>query len=353
MAVHARFFVAPHPVLSRFFRNSTVARAVITTVLVMSCVITAAAPALAADNETVVRDAVLWLIEQQGEDGSFPGYTGEPDPGTTADAIVALAAGDLAGVNVSEAFEAASAWLVANGGEAAVADPSQAARMTFAALAVGADPRDINGFSLIDAILQAPEAETPVLPGAIGDNLYSHALSVIALAAAGEPIDPAWIEVMRTTQAETGAWAYDGSTAPEILDSNTTALVLQAFIAAGLADDPAVAKGFASLEGFHGDDGYISMLGMEADANSTAVVLQALLAGGDAIDPAVVDDTMADLMTMNNPSGAFHYGNGDESDNVFATTQAIPAVAGFAMHELAGCLGEAEAAAVSECEAAA
>ena len=290
-------------------------------------------PASAAEDVDAIRAATTWLMAQQSADGSFPGFSGEPDPGMTADAIVAMAAAQGFDVDVEDALRRAAVWLVANGADAATADPSQAARMTLAALAIGADPRDINGFDLIDAILNAPGVEAPVLPGAIGDNLYSHALSIIALARAGEPIDPQWIEVFRTTQAESGAWAFDGSTAPESLDSNTTALVLQAFIVAGFRDDPALVEGFAALEEFHTENGYISYLGMDADSNSTAVVLQALIANGEAADSSAMNDTLLDLAAMLNPSGALSYGNGDDSDNLFSTVQAIPVVVEYA-HQL-------------------
>ena len=70
---------------------------------------------------------------------------------------------------------------------------------------------------------------------------------LIALTAAGEAIPDAALEPVRTAQGEDGGWAFDGSTAPGAADSNTTALVIQALVAAGHGDDPMVDRALAFL----------------------------------------------------------------------------------------------------------
>ena len=65
------------------------------------------------------------------------------------------------------------------------------------------------------------------------------------------------------------------------------------------------------------------------DANSTAIVVQAILAVGP--DPASADwnTAAAALAGFQNPSGAFRYTDDQPEDNLVATVQAIPAIAGL------------------------
>src|SRR5690606_25379196 len=58
-----------------------------------------------------VEGAVAWLIDQQQEDGSWLGFSGEPDAGTTIDAVLALAAADEAGIDVGDSIDLALGWL--------------------------------------------------------------------------------------------------------------------------------------------------------------------------------------------------------------------------------------------------
>ena len=72
-------------------------------------------------------------------------------------------------------------------------------------------------------------------------------LPLIALTAAGEEIPDAALEPLRAAQGNDGGWAFDGSTTAGAADSNTTALVIQALVAAGHGDDPMVDRGLAFL----------------------------------------------------------------------------------------------------------
>jgi hypothetical protein len=80
-----------------------------------------------------------------------------PDYGTTADAVVALAAGGQ-----RTAAASAYAWLAANAGTWAHANPAALSQLILAAHATGADPRDAGGANLVQQLTHlgpAPAAQ--------------------------------------------------------------------------------------------------------------------------------------------------------------------------------------------------
>jgi hypothetical protein len=64
------------------------------------------------------------------------------------------------------------------------------------------------------------------------------------------------------------------------------------------------------------------------DANSTGTVVQALIAAGEDPSSAKWRDSLTVLAGFQNESGAFRYMDDVPEDNLFATVQAIPALAG-------------------------
>jgi hypothetical protein len=101
--------------------------------------------------------------------------------------------------------------------------------------------------------------------------------------------------------------------------------VIQALVASGNGESELVSSGMAFLESTWTDAGaaYSAAEGTPADANSTALVIQAYAATGED-----VGDRLETLLTFQNPDGSFHYMAEDPSPNLFATLQAIPALAG-------------------------
>lgn len=304
-----------------------------------------ATPAALSENSAMspVEAASEWLRGQQDASGGFLGLSGEPDPGTTTDAVLALYAARQRDPAASASLEAATAYLEReeNGAAYARTGPGQAAKLALAAVTGGRDPRDFAGLDLV-AAMTAPLA-TPVpdgIAGIYGDDLYDHALVLIALTAAGEEIPDAAFEPLRVAQGEDGGWAFDGSTAPGAADSNTTALVIQALVAAGYGDDPMVDRGLAFLSTLLEPDGgyaYGPADPLIADANSTALVLQALIAAGE--DPASPEwgNAPLALARFQTPSGGLRYMAADEEPNLLATVQAIPAMAGLSLPVVQAC----------------
>jgi hypothetical protein len=290
-----------------------------------------------------VEAASTWLREQQDTSGGFSGLSDEPDPGTTTDAVIALYAAQQSDPAATASLDAALAYLEReeNGAVYAETGPGQAAKLALAAVIGGRDSRHFAGLDLV-AAMTAPLG-TPVPDGIgviYGDDLYDHALVLIALTAAGEAIPDAPLEPLRAAQGTDGGWAFDGSTAPGAADSNTTALVIQALVAAGYGDDPMVERGLAFLSTLLVPDGgfaYGPADPLVADANSTALVLQALIAAGE--DPTTPEwgNAPLALALFQTPSGGLRYMAADEEPNLLATIQAIPAMEGLSLPVVQAC----------------
>jgi hypothetical protein len=293
-----------------------------------------ATPASASPRTTAspLPAASSWLRAQQMPDGGFPGFTGNPDPATTTDAVLALFAAQEADPDAAAALAAAVAFLEPTGAAYAETGPGQAAKLALAAVAGGRDPRDFAGLDLVAAMTAALATPVTAAPAGIyGDDLYDHALILIALAASGETIPEAAIEPLRATQTTDGGWAYDGSTGPGAADSNTTALLIQALAAAGRAPDPMVDGALPFLATLRAPDGTGFAFGptdpLVADANSTALVIQALIATGEDPAAAAWGNAPQALALYQTPAGGLRYLLGDDEPNLLATLQAIPALA--------------------------
>lgn len=300
---------------------------------------------------THVSAASSWLRAQQDASGGFPGFDGTVDAGTTTDAAMALFAAQTDDPDAAVALESAVAYLEQEGDSYAASGAGQAAKVALAAIAGGRNPRDFGGDNLLEAMHAVPTTtvENPI-PDIYGDDLYDHALVLLAMAAMQEPIPDEAIAAIRDTQAGNGGWAFDGSTEDSAADSNTTALMLQALVAAGLGDDEMVSIGIEYLHTLQLPDGSGFAYGpadpMVADANSTALVVQALIAAGE--DPASPDwgNAALSLVKFQLPDGSLRYLPTDDASNLLATLQAIPAMAGIPLPVAAAC---AEAMEIPAC----
>lgn len=276
---------------------------------------------------TEVGTAAEWLITQQGDDGGFVGFSGTSDPAVTADAVIALAAAKNAGIDVD--LNSILVYLRENALVYAQTGPGQAAKLVLAIIAAGGDPTDVEGvnpFSLVEA---GSKSES----GIIGFGPFDHALGILAFVATGTEVPETAIEALRATQLEDGSWAFDGGTAAGAGDTNTTAVVIQALAAAGLADDPMVETAIGYIKSTQVENGafpYQPGSAPNGDANSTAIVVQALIAVGEDPTSADWNNVAAALASFQNASGAFRYTDDQPDDNLYATLQAIPAIAGQA-----------------------
>lgn len=267
-----------------------------------------------------LQEAVTWLIGQQQEDGSWLGYSGEPDAGTTVDAIIALAAAGESGIDTGDSIERAVKWLDESEAGLVYAQQGtgQAAKITLALIAADVDTLEVGGIQPFELVKHGFNGDS----GLYGGGLYDHAYVLMAFAATGTDVPAEAISVLETMQAENGGFSWDGSTEEANVDSNTTAMIVQALVAVGEGDSAIVASAMDFLRLTITDQGAAYSIGAEADANSTALVAQALLATDQ--DASVL---IAHLPSFQNANGAFFWMRADVTDNLFSTIQAIPAAA--------------------------
>ncbi len=283
-------------------------------------------------------DAALdYLKTQQNADGGFgSGFSPESTVGSTADVVLAIVAagGDLAAFD--RAGETPITYLEANASSATTG--GDLSKLILAAIAVGENPREFGGVDLVAKLEDMVAADGKI--GGETDTFVAHTLAVLALASAERPIPDAAVDYIQVAQQENGGWAWDGSSATAA-DTNTTAFAVQALVAAGeAADSDAVTQAIAYYKDIQNMDGgwpyqSPSDFGTATDANSTAVTIQAIIAAGQ--DPSAGDWTTAEgntplsaLEALQNESGAFAWQAAIPDDNLLATVQALPALAGKA-----------------------
>ncbi len=278
-----------------------------------------------AETGSGVGAAVRWLIEHQNDDGGF----GEPSSASiTAQALVALAT-PAEGVGASQAVVRAFGFLRTNWDKVS-SDAGALGYLAIALRALGRAPSDdlLGGHDVATALESTYNAAT----GLYGPYLYQHGVAVLGLAALGRPVPPAAVERILDAQAPNGGWSWNGSGHDADSDTNTTSIMVQALVAAGRGGDPSVAKALEFLAKHsvdHGGYAYQQFPGspLEADSNSTALVLQALLAADQDPNDPVWRGSLKGLMRFQNRSGAFRWTDASPEDNLLSTIQAIPAAA--------------------------
>jgi hypothetical protein len=301
--------------------------------LTLAALLVGALPVLAAADMTAALD---YLQTQQNADGGFgSGFSPDSTVGSTADVVLAIlsAGGDQAAFdqdgNTPLTYLEANASTAASGGDLS--------KLILATIAAGENPRDFGGVDSVAQLESLIDAGGRI--GGETDTFVGHVLAVLALSSAERPIPAAAVEYIKNGQQENGSWAWDG-TAGTAGDTNTTAFAVQALVAAG--EDPAgdeVTTALTYYKGIQNEDGgwpyqNPSDYGTATDANSTAVTIQAIIAAGQ--DPAGAGWTVGEstpvaaLEALQNESGAFAWQAAMPDDNLLATVQALPALAGKA-----------------------
>lgn len=281
-------------------------------------------PALAQQPDASAANAALaWLRTQQLDSGAFPGFTGEPDPSATADAVYAFAAGNIdpSTVTTGSGDDPVEYLIGAAGGVAG--NPGAAAKLLLALYAAGLQPDAAEPVDLVGEINAGYDPAT----GFYGMGLYNHTLAVLALAAYDLPIEPDALALFATSQIEDGSWGFTGEPEPGSGDSNTTAMAIQALAAAG-DEAGLIEAGVAYLVSVQTPDGGFSYDANEAipDANSTALAIQALVVAG--VDPTTLPNgnALTALTAFQKEFGVFFWRSDSDADNLLATTQAVPAL---------------------------
>lgn len=307
---------------TKTFRPALVAVAIISAVL---------APVATAQAD-VVKDsgarAVAWLLSKQEADGGFSnGFAKGSDLSATADAVIALGASG----KVVKDIKSKSGLSPLDYLQAQVAGKSlkagQYAKIALAVNVAGLNPTKFGGKDLVKLILAGYDAKT----GVIGDNVFTHSQAMLALAATKTMIPEKAITTLESLQSTTGGWAFMGAGDADV---DTTALAVQALIAAGRAANSGPAgKGIGYLHGLQNTDGGFpyqspSAYGTDSNANSSGLVAQAMIAA--SIQPEAWAQTngnpLSSIIVLQQSSGAFSYQASFPGDNALATIGAIQAL---------------------------
>ncbi len=262
------------------------------------------------------RDAALrgaeYLRGAQESDGGFGGF----GPGQTFDTVFAFRSVGIDPATVTTDGNSPADFLRANL-EEVTESAGLAAKAALAAVAMGLDPRDVDGVDLIGAIVGFHDEDS----GAFADDAFSHGLAVLGLACTGNDAPNGALEYLREAQLDDGGWGFE-----EDGDPDTTAIALQAYIAGGgSAADETGSAALAFFAETQASDGGWGFEPDESNANSTAYVIQALMAAGeDQAGYAINGATpMEALLALQQEDGSFA-----GFDPVFATAQTVPALAG-------------------------
>jgi hypothetical protein len=284
------------------------------------------------DGDPVLR-AVAYLQSQQAADGGFLGFSGTGDPGVTADAVLALVAAGKAGVPVD--VSAAVAFLTANGEAYALTGAGQAAKLVLALSAAGANPRDVGDST-------RSRRSSPARTRTAASTARASTTTASRCCRWCRPANPSRTRSRRSRRFAPGrsgrvvVLRRDGDGRGWRLQHDRDCI--QALVAAGLAEDDMVQGGVDYLRSIQLPQGFPFQpgSGAVADANSTGIVVQALIAVGEDPSSEAWQNVGGSLLLFQNPSGAFRYTMEPPDDNLFATLQALPAIAGQAYPIAAG-----------------
>ncbi|HEY0739016.1 MAG TPA: prenyltransferase/squalene oxidase repeat-containing protein [Herpetosiphonaceae bacterium] len=304
-------------------KTKTVARWLVYLVAVLALVATFA-PAYAQQNTAQVDKAVGYIRGQQQPDGSFAGF----GPGSTADAILALAAANQNIAEIKQGSGASPVEYIRSQASTTASDAGVSAKFLIAALVAGQSPT-FEGVDLAVNVEQSYNQQT----AQYGKDVTTHAYSLIGLVAAGRTPKAEAVEALKKLQLPDGGWSFDG-TAATGSDTNTTSLAVQALKATGDTSD-AISKAIAYYKTQQNGDGGFpysqsSQFGNASDANSTALSIQALIAAGESLQnwSRGSQNPAQRLAAFQNESGAFRYQDTQPEDNALATYQAVPALVG-------------------------
>ena len=292
-------------------------------VCVMAVVVVSAVPqaagAVSASRQRALEGS-SYVVGEQRANGAICAFS---CIGSTADAVTALVAARTAPGVVKDAL----AYLRRQVERGHVTGIGVRAKVAMAAEAGGANPRAFGGLNLVRAI-----TDVEGVNGHYGDAaVFDQALAMLALLGAGT--DPSadaesWLEA---AQCDDGGWQYDAppsasddehcfdSSIPDpgdffTSDSNTTSLAIQV-----LRTGRDVDEAFAFLPTLRdGTAGWGYSQGYPTDINSTALVIQAYVAAGTAVSAG----GFATLRTSQLDCGAWPYQPGG-GDDIGATIGAI------------------------------
>ena len=345
-----------HRVPTSLFVQSLLRRALLPALAATSLVASVPAGAAAAAPfqapaaaDRVVSDAAGWLAGQLSSAGtvvgSFPGEDGSAveftDWGRSLDSALALLAAasqdTLLGRTLTSVEDPAAVAEYTQGAPFDQPDAAYVGATAKLALVVeltGGDASSVGGVDLLAQLASLVQDSARFADrSSFGSfaNLYGHAFALLALDAAGSTPDDALVQGLLATQCTDGSFpeSYEPATGGACTGQvDATGLILQALAALDLAAGDPAQQAAQWLSGQQQADG--SFPG-EAPVNSAGYAVLGLNAVNQPTQP-----TVAWLADQQNADGGLGRGAGeDSSSDLFATAQALPALAGKSFQDSA------------------
>ena len=273
--------------------------------------------------------ALQYLASGQAANGSVGGQ-----PGVTADYVFGAAAAGFDPTTLKKSGGSSAYDYLAAGIGGSLTNAALVAKEALAATDGKLDPTAFGGQDLLTALDATYDSTTH----AYGDGeTYTQSLAILALTAAadaGHPLPAAAVTELISAQDTDGSWDFQGvKDAAGGGDTNSTAIALQALIAAGTAtSDASITGALTYLHAEQLSDGgfpYSDAFGPPfSDPDSDANVIQGLLVAGE--DPGAAAWTksghtaLTNILTFQSASnGGFTY-PGNPGPDAFTTSQ-VPA----------------------------
>src|SRR5438270_4469097 len=260
--------------------------------------------------------ALQWLQCTQQQPNGQIGNGGNPIARSSEVALGLAAAGQPAsaiqrgGPTLGEYLTTAVSTDVGTNGELLLARASQS---------------DAGPTATVAAQLQASKSPSGAAKGEYGTDIYSDALAVLGLRAAGQNVGQDSIDFLKAQQKSDGGWSADNADQYGT-DSNTTSLVLQALLAAGVpSDDANIANGLSYLQSIFSAGGFGDAPGLPPDPNSDELGIQAIIAADQqtvAGWASRLSQALSYLSGQQIASGADQGAIGSPFSKLFATTLA-------------------------------
>lgn len=273
--------------------------------------------------------ALQYLASGQAANGSVGGA-----PGVTADYIFGAAAAGFDPTTLKKSGGSTAFDYLEVGIGGSLSNAALVAKEALAAIDAKLDPTAFGGHDLLTAL----DATFGSTTHAYGDGqTYTQSLAILALVAAADaahPLPASAATELIAVQDTDGSWDFQGvKDAAGGGDTNSTAIAIQALVAAGTASsDPSITAALAYLHsqqlndgGFPYNDAFPPAF---SDPDSDANVIQALVAAGE--DPTAPAWTKgghtapANILTFQSAAnGGFTY-PGNPGPDAFTTSQ-VPA----------------------------
>jgi hypothetical protein len=272
---------------------------------------------------------VSFIAGMQRSNGSIPAFS---PIGSTADAVLAFVAAGAGRARIREAL----GFLRRQVENGTVTDIGLQAKVVMAVSAAGGDPRTFAGANLLGAIRSRVGPD-----GHIGNaTVFDQALAVLAIESGGIAPANRVTDWLLDAQCPDGGWSFDapfalgsddahcddGSGSDFFTsDSNTTAYAVQALEEANRSVYPADPFGFLETVRDLARGGWAYSTGFVAtDTNSTALVIQAYVAAGEPIPPGGLNALRA-LQYARCGAWAYSWNGAVKGDpDIGATIGAIP-----------------------------